>query len=98
MDVAHGNQSHDPSDGILVGHWDADTLVWKVRDSIPDVAGLRRSSPHRSLRMTERFKRRDFGHYGGRGDLQDLQCMPALDGHVTRSAPDTEVLNTSATQ
>jgi hypothetical protein len=86
----------DPSFmGYSVGHWDGDTLVvestgFKDRTWL-DMAG----HPHtEALRITERFRRRDFGHMEITETIDDPKAFnkPFTITIKAEIVPDTEVL------
>jgi hypothetical protein len=86
----------DPSFmGYSVGHWDGDTLVaetvgFKDRTWL-DMAG----HPHtEALRITERFRRRDFGHMEITETIDDSKAFnkPFTITIKAEIVPDTEIL------
>jgi hypothetical protein len=81
--------------GYSVGHWDGDTLIV---DSIGfnDRTWLAGNFPHtEALRMTERYRRVDFGHLTIEATLQDSGAYTRpWSFHMTaRLAADTEMLD-----
>jgi hypothetical protein len=88
----------DPSPswmGYSVGRWDGSTLVV---DSVGfnDRTWLARNYPHtESLRMTERYRRTDFGHLEIEANLQDLAAYsrPWTFRTVAQLVADTEMVD-----
>ncbi len=81
--------------GYSVGHWESDTLVVETAGfndrSWLDMAG----HPHsENLRVTERFRRIDFGHMQFRITFDDPQTLtkPLSVSLAVNYAPDTEML------
>jgi hypothetical protein len=81
--------------GYSVGHWDADTLVVESF-GFNDRTWLDSSGhPHtEALRMTERYRRRDFGHLDLEVTLQDpgVYARPWTVAVKAELAADTELL------
>jgi hypothetical protein len=81
--------------GYSVGHWDGDTLVTESF-GFNDRTWLDRSGhPHtEALRMTERYRRRDFGHLDIEITLSDpaLYARPWTVALTAELLPDTELL------
>src|SRR5580658_482014 len=81
--------------GYSVGHWDADTLVVESF-GFNDRTWLDTSGhPHtEALRMTERYRRRDFGHLDLDATLQDpkVYARPWTVAVRAELAADTELL------
>jgi len=88
----------DPSPswmGYSVGRWDGDTLVVDSA-GFNDRTWLDRGYPHtEALRMTERYRRVDFGHLEIETTLQDppAYSAPWTFHVVARLAPDTEMVD-----
>jgi hypothetical protein len=83
--------------GYSVGHWDGDTLVVETAGfndrTWLDYAG----HPHsEQLRVTERFRRVDFGHIQRQITFDDPQTLtkPLTFSLALNYAPDTEMLET----
>jgi hypothetical protein len=81
--------------GYSVGHWDSDTLVVETAGfndrTWLDMAG----HPHsEQLRVTERFRRIDFGHIQRQITFDDPQTLtrPLTFSLALSYAPDTEIL------
>ena len=81
--------------GYSVGHWDGDTLVVETAGfndrTWLDMAG----HPHSyQLRVTERFRRIDFGHIQRQITFEDPQALtkPLTFSLALSYAPDTEML------
>jgi hypothetical protein len=81
--------------GYSVGHWDGDTLVVETTGfndrTWLDMAG----HPHsEQLRVTERFRRIDFGHIQRQVTFEDRQTLtkPLTFSLTLSYAPDTEIL------
>jgi hypothetical protein len=81
--------------GYSVGHWDGDTLVVETAGfndrTWLDMAG----HPHsEQLRVTERFRRIDFGHIQRQITFEDPQTLtkPLTFSLALSYAPDTEIL------
>jgi hypothetical protein len=81
--------------GYSVGHWDGDTLVVETAGfndrTWLDMAG----HPHsEQLRVTERFRRIDFGHIQRQITFEDPQTLtkPLTFSLALNYAPDTEIL------
>ena len=81
--------------GYSVGHWDGDTLVVES-NGYNDRTWLDRDGhPHtEALRMTERYRRRDFGHMDIEVTLSDpkVYAQPWTVALNAQVVPDTELL------
>src|SRR5437867_6030771 len=83
--------------GYSVGHWQGDTLVVET-SGFNDRSWLDRAGhPHsESLRVTERFRRVDFGHMQFQITFDDPETLtkPLSISLAVSYAPDTEMLET----
>jgi hypothetical protein len=83
--------------GYSVGHWESDTLVVEST-GFNDRSWLDRAGhPHsEDLRVTERFRRVDFGHMQFQITFDDPQTLtkPLSVSLMVNYAPDTEMLET----
>ena len=83
--------------GYSVGHWEGDTLVVET-SGFNDRSWLDRAGhPHsESLRVTERFRRVDFGHMQFQITFDDPETLtkPLSISLAVSYAPDTEMLET----
>lgn len=82
----------DPSwMGYSIGKWDGDTRVVETAGMTERRSGHPRSE---STRMTERYKRRDFGHMGVQITIDDPSnyTKPFTISFNARLVPDTDVL------
>ncbi|PYR82854.1 MAG: hypothetical protein DMG18_14250 [Acidobacteria bacterium] len=83
--------------GYSVGHWEDDTLVVET-SGFNDRSWLDRAGhPHsESLRVTERFRRVDFGHMQFQITFDDPETLtkPLSISLAVSYAPDTEMLET----
>src|SRR5262245_60814521 len=80
--------------GYSVGHWEGDTLVVET-NGYNDRTWLIQGYPHtEALRMTERFRRTDFGHLETAVTFADRKAYnkPWTISISARLAPDTEIM------